>query len=351
MTNSFRADGTGITNLLTDLAVTQAQRGYRVIVLCDGADDVMRALAATHAIEVVEDVWSSSPARLWSSANRVAPLLGAADIVHVHTVRGALVSMVASPIGHATKSVATIHNPYQRSAAGMYTAARIVAISAADDRSIRRQLAGTRRPVIVRNAILGSPRMPRSTPEPVTLPPDSIVFVGALTERKGVDVLLRAMVQVRVAVRSAQLVVVGNRDNPGMEALVDELGLDPAVRFTGFESDPRRYIASAAVFVLPSRADGFPLALLEARSCGVPIVATDVGGIPEALSDGTAGLMIPPGNEDALADALTRVLTDAALAKELRAASKRGLQTMTVDRMADDYDAVYSGLRNRRRGR
>lgn len=349
MTNSFRDDGTGITNLLTDLAVTQARRGNNVSVLCDGADDATRSLATSAGLNVVEGVWSSSPGRLWSSAQRVSPRLAAADVVHVHTVRGALVSLLASPFGHATRSVATIHNPYQRSTAGMYTVARIVAISAADDQSIRRQLLGRRRPVIVRNATLGSPRRTRDIADPVELPPDSIVFVGALTERKGVDVLLRAMGRVRIAAPSARLFIIGNRDNPAMEALADELDLGRSVRFVGFEADPRRYIRSAAVFVLPSRADGFPLALLEARSCGVPIVATAVGGIPEALSDGRAGLLVRPSNERALADALIGVLTDSALAERLRTASGQGLQAMTVERMADEYDAVYAGLRDRRR--
>ena len=308
----------------------------------------MRARARRYSVTVVEGVLTGSVGAMVMSAVRIAPRLASANVVHVHTVRAALVSMLASPAGHVTRSVATIHNPYQRSTAGMYTTARIVALSTVDDRSIRAQLHELRHPAIVRNATLGSPRMTRTPTDAVGLPPNSIVFAGALTERKGVDVLLHAMVRVRAAVPTASLHVVGNRDNPAMESLAEELGLREAVRFTGFKSDPRSTIAAGAVFVLPARADGFPLALLEARSCGVPIIASAVGGIPEAMSNGEAGLLIEPGDADVLADALIRVLTDPPLAARLRSASRQGLESMTVERMADEYDRVYEGLSLRR---
>lgn len=345
LTNTMKADGTGLTNSSTDLAIGQARVGHSVAVLCRSADDRMRELLSANGVQLVEGVDASTPNALIRSARASAAQLRRADVLHVHTVRATLVALLGAPYRFATRSVSTLHNPYQRSVAAMYLTTRVVSISAVDRLYVRRRTLGLRDPVVVLNGVLGSPRVPDvESVVAANLPPDSIVYVGALYARKGIDVLLRAMVRIREDVPTARLFLVGNRDNPEIELLAKELGLDDAATFVGFVQDPRTYMKAASVFVLPSRAEGFGNVLTEARSMGTPIVATNVGGIPEALSGGRAGLLVQPEDVESLARAVVSVLTDSDLATRMRVAALDGLEASRVERAVGEYVAVYRSI-------
>lgn len=351
-TNAFCADGTGHTMSTFDLATRQASLGHRVVVVCGATDQVMRDTLARFGVTVVDDAPFAGWRSLFGeSRRRYRTVLAPADVIHVHTVKSMALALVASPWRFLGSSVSTVHNPHQRSSWLMYLTRRVVALSRTQAEQIQRRTVGLVRPTVIHNGSIGSPRMAalRVDGEQVDLPPNSVVFVGALHPRKGLDVLLRSMRRVVAAVPDAHLYVVGNRDHPGMEQLAADLGLADAVTFTGYARDPRAWMRAASVFVLPSREEGFGNVITEARSCRVPIVASDVGGVPEALSDGEAGLLVPPQDPGALADAIVSVLTDAELAADLRRRTQRGLDEMTVERAAREYDAVYSTLRVRSR--
>lgn len=144
---------------------------------------------------------------------------------------------------------------------------------------------------------------------PAAGPVRRLLFVGLLVERKGVDVLLRALA------RSARdtpggpvrLTVVG--DGPhraGLEGLRDTLGLHDRVDFLGFRSDVAHLMAKHDAFVLPARMEQQPLVLIEAMAVGLPVVATDVGGVADML--GGRGRLVPPDDVDALAAAVTELV-------------------------------------------
>lgn len=345
LTNSLRWDGTGHTNSTVDLAMEQAALGHHVTMMCGNTDARMLDLMTSHGLRVVDGLGGASPGELIRSARRCAHLIDSFDVVHVHTVRASLLALLASPRAYLRRSVATLHNPHQRSAAFMYTAARVVTLNRDDQRRVRNVTLGLRRPAVINNGLIGGRRLStvdQVTPLPLRSP--AIVFTGALHRRKGLDVLLGAMRVVTKAVPTAHLYVVGNRDNPAMEQLATALGVAAATTFTGFSNDPREYMKAATVFVLPSRVEGFGNVLIEARSCGTAIVASGVGGIPEALSGGRAGFLVPPADEKALADSLIRVLTDDALVTELRNASSQNLDDFTVAGAARAYTRVYASL-------
>jgi len=110
----------------------------------------------------------------------------------------------------------------------------------------------------------------------------------------------------------ARLVVVGGGEAlPSLTRMVGELGLADRVVFAGERSheDVIRFMRAADVFVLPSLTEAFGIVLLEAMSCGLPVVASNVGGIPSLVSDGRNGFLVPPRDEGGLARAITRVLT------------------------------------------
>jgi glycosyltransferase involved in cell wall biosynthesis len=146
-----------------------------------------------------------------------------------------------------------------------------------------------------------------------------VLSVGRLHPVKGHDVLLRAFARLRARVPKAQLVLAGGGGyRADLERLAHGLGLASAVTFAG-QIDAgavRDLMGGARVFVLPSRSEGLPLALLEAMAAGVPVVATRVGGVPDVATPDTAGL-VPPEDPAALAAALEEVLMDSALAQQM----------------------------------
>jgi glycosyltransferase involved in cell wall biosynthesis len=119
------------------------------------------------------------------------------------------------------------------------------------------------------------------------------------------------------------------------------------VHLAGQRQDVPDLLAAADVFVMPSLWEGLPLAILEAMLAQKAIVASVTSGIPEAINDGQEGLLVPPGDEAALAEALGRVLSDAALRSRLAAQARaRALREFTVECMTDQYERLYaSGLK------
>jgi len=158
------------------------------------------------------------------------------------------------------------------------------------------------------------------SPNGVVVPRDErhLVFVGQLVRGKGVDVLLEAMTQLPKDVR---LTVVGSgRQELELQAQADRLGLLDRVHFTGEKRglDRDRLVASAAALVLPSRSpETFGLVGLEAFRHGTPVVASQVGGIPEWLEEGETGLLTPPGDPIRLARALRLLVDTPGLARSM----------------------------------
>lgn len=137
-----------------------------------------------------------------------------------------------------------------------------------------------------------------------------------------------------------------------MPELVDRassLGLSDRVTFTGLRSDVGQVVRTFDVFVLSSLSEGTPLALMEAMACGVPAVATRVGGIPEIVVDGETGILVPRANPRALAEAVAALLDDPARARGMgRAARRRVVRDFAVEGMVERIDAVYRELLERK---
>ena len=170
------------------------------------------------------------------------------------------------------------------------------------------------------------------------------VCVAALNEKKAHDTLLRAFTQVHEPVR---LILVG--DGPlraELTRLVAELGLAERVEFAGVQPPPvvAKLLAGARCAVLASRNEPFGIAAVEAMALGTPVIATNVGGLREIVTDDETGLVVPVDDERALAAALTRVTSDAELRQRLgRAAADRAQSRFDWrERTARYLDAAYS---------
>jgi glycosyltransferase involved in cell wall biosynthesis len=149
--------------------------------------------------------------------------------------------------------------------------------------------------------------------------PDEILFVGRLDYEKGVDVLLRAMARLG-SEPAVCLRIVGEGEQAGrLRELMRDLGLGGRVEFCGrlYGADLVAAYHRAAVCVLPSRAEPFGLVMLEAMACGTPFIGSAAGGIAEVVRSEQTGLLVPPGDPDALAAAIARLLGDRQLARRL----------------------------------
>jgi glycosyltransferase involved in cell wall biosynthesis len=182
--------------------------------------------------------------------------------------------------------------------------------------------------------VLVNPAPAPSDVRPEPLPPGTFVFVGRLTEQKGLPVALDALADVP----DARLVLVG--DGPERAALEQHAArFGDRVEFRG--SLPRasvlRHLAGARAALLPSAWENLPHAVVEALAVGTPVVATAAGGVPEVVHDGGNGLLVPPNDPRALADAMRSLLDDDALRARLAAGAKPSVAGI-------GRDAIYTRL-------
>ena len=182
-----------------------------------------------------------------------------------------------------------------------------------------------------------------------------ICNVGNLTSRKAQEVLVRAMAEVHRDIPEALCWIAGSLELEPLTATmiqteVTTQKLEDAVRILGPRRDVPNLIAAADVFVLSSRQEGFPITILEAMAAGKPVVATDVGGCAEAVAHGETGLIVPPEDPHAMAEALKYVLTHPDEARQMgEAGRERVTANFTIETMIDQHLAVYEKVIARRR--
>lgn len=178
-----------------------------------------------------------------------------------------------------------------------------------------------------------------------------VIAVGNLRDnQKGIDILLRALALIPGGFGRA--IVVG--DGParhGLEQLSRELGLTDRVEFRGASRQVPELLAAARVFVLSSRYEGMPNALMEAMAQGLPAVATAVGGVAEIMIDGETGVIVPPEDPEALARAIASLLSDDERASRLGQAAKARIQErFSVAAHVDGALAAYHDAMRHREG-
>jgi glycosyltransferase involved in cell wall biosynthesis len=177
--------------------------------------------------------------------------------------------------------------------------------------------------------------------------------VGRLEERKGHAFLLEALRRVAEHERDVRGLIVGTgKEAARLAALRDQLELSERVRLVGYWPDLAEALAAIDVFVLPSLMEGHPLAVLEAMAAAKPIVATAVGGLAEAIDDGRSGLLVPPGDADALAEAVVSLLRDPEKAARLGREARRSLEDrFSLEKSVRANEEVYrSALAERANG-
>ncbi len=168
-----------------------------------------------------------------------------------------------------------------------------------------------------------------------------LIYVGAFVKQKGVDILIRAFKDIQSKIPDIELVLVGDGpERKRLQNLAADLGIRD-VRFTGMMEDLDPFFTERSVFVLPSREEGFGIAILEAMERGVPVVASRVGGIVEIVQDGKSGLLFERENPEALSSAVMKIFGDDRLMEELVKNGKKRASEFSWDVMAMETEDVY----------
>jgi glycosyltransferase involved in cell wall biosynthesis len=196
-----------------------------------------------------------------------------------------------------------------------------------------------------RNSVISIPNGVPDLEEPQAPSSDSAIVVGSvgrLDAMKAHEILLRAIAQVE----HVKAVIFGEGDErANLEALADQLGIRDRLHLPGWVDNPRTYLPSVDVVAMPSRSEGFPLAMVEAMLAARPVIATRVGSMPEAILDGKTGLLIDKNDVDGLAHALRRLRDDPSLRTLLgKQARDMALAQFTVEAMTQQYEHLWHQL-------
>ncbi len=152
-----------------------------------------------------------------------------------------------------------------------------------------------------------------------------IATIARLERVKGVEFFIRAAAELRkrnTGVKPRFMIIGDGALRSGLEALACKLGLGKALLFTGFQRDIFKYLSAADIYVQPSLNEAMGRTAIEAQYMALPVVASDVCGLPDAVSDGVTGMLVPPGDHRALAGAIESLLKDAGLRRRMGAAAR-----------------------------
>jgi glycosyltransferase involved in cell wall biosynthesis len=283
-------------------------------------------------------------------------------LLHAHTPRSLMVAGQAARLA-GVPFVYHVHSPAGRDSTRWFRnmtnvwlerrtahrAARLIAVSPSVRRYMIEQGFLASHVVYVPNGVPQVPAPPRSkTPTTWTLG-----MAALFRPRKGIEVLLEALATLCHRGPLLRLRAIGPFETPGYEAevraLVKSLGLTAAVDWTGFVVDVGAELSKIDVLVLPSLfGEGLPMVVLEAMAAGVPVVASNVEGVPEAIRGGQDGLLVEPGNAKALVDALDELVSGRLDYPTLSSSSQaRHAEHFSAEIMASRVAEVYDQVLGR----
>jgi glycosyltransferase involved in cell wall biosynthesis len=346
-----------------EMSRAMLDRGHSVLVMAGGAGDVADQLAAA-GVPFRTLRFLRRPVRPARDLRALAEITGMLrewkpDLVSTHTAKAGWLGRAAcSRLG-----LPAIYTPHGWSISDRVSPAGGIAFRLAEKWASRwanaivcvceyeRRLALAKRVApreklfVVHNGVADTPPELRARPG---RSPVRIVSVARLEPPKDCATLLAALGRLRELDWKLDLVGGGPLE-PEVRRMAQGLGIAGRVRFLGYQTDPAPTLAASQVFVLSSRSEGFPRSVLEAMRAGLPVVASDVGGVGEAVRDGVEGLLVPRRNPDALANALARLLAGASERERLGAAARRRYESsFRIEKMVEKTAAIYATVLVRR---
>jgi glycosyltransferase involved in cell wall biosynthesis len=331
-----------------------AARGHSVTVACQAGGRLeARARAAGLAVRPIAFGGDLAPGPIL----RLARVLRTEDphVVHAHDPHATAAGLLAARLSPGPRLVASrrvslpVRGPFSRR---KYAACdRVIAVSRAVARGLLRDGFPVRRLLLVHDGVVDRPPGPngREVLRELGIPAGSPVIgnVAALTEHKDHATLLAAMPRVLQAVPAARLVIVGGGElRARLEGEALRRGLGGRCVFTGFRADVDRLVPAFSLLCLTSTTEGLGSSLLDAMCFGRVVVATETGGIPEAVVHGETGLLVPVGDPPALAAALVRLLLSPGEREAMGQAGRRRFERLfTAERMVEGTLRSYDQRR------
>ncbi len=299
--------------------------------------------------------------KLWRLMRRLRP-----DVVHTHTAKAGFVGRTAAWLARAPVRVHTFHGHVFHGYFGPHKTAfflwlerltarltdRLVAVSPSlrEELSSLYQVAPADKIVIAPEGpdlsrYLATPRHLGEFRRRFNLPADAplVGIVGRLVPIKNHSLFLQAAQRVRQTLPDAHFVIVGDGElRETLVAQAQSLSLAEAVTFTGFLRDLCPVYSDLDLLVISSDNEGTPVSIIEALAAGVPAVATAVGGVPDLLDGGRLGTLVPPGDAEALAQAILAALADRSTESDER--RQRVAEQFGIDRLVSDLSTLYREL-------
>lgn len=287
------------------------------------------------------------------------------DVVHTHTTTAGFLGRIAARLAGVPVVVHTLHtHPFRgyyndlrtglfitMERIGAYFSDSIITLSAGLRRELteRYHITSKNRITVLPlgfdlEALANSTRKQGIFRAAWNIPEDAplVGIIGRLLPVKNHELFFQAAAQVRRVLPTARFVVVGDGElRPELEALAQKQGLGEAVQFVGWQQDVLPIYSDLDVLVTSSLNEGTPVPIIEALAAGCPVVATEVGGIPDLLDQGELGALVPSGDAHALAEAVLRTLRQP---PDPHVAQDTMLRRYGIQRLADDLDSLYRGL-------
>jgi glycosyltransferase involved in cell wall biosynthesis len=336
-----------------------AERGHNVLIVCP-PDAVMRVRAAAAGIECAavpmrHDLDVLAIARLARIARRVR-----ADVMHLHSSRAHTVGALAARLMRVPAIVAHKRTDFPPGSllsswrwGRMIDAA--IAVSHQAKASLVRAGVPEQRVHVIHSTVDCRAFAPaEGDRSSLGLPANAplVAAIGELVRRKGHHVLLEAARIIACVLPDTRYVICGQGPEERALRALAESSVPGAVAFLGQVKDVRPVLAAVDVFVHPALREALGVAVLEAMAMGKAIVASAIGGIPEAIAHGVSGLLVPAGDAKALAEAILRLLRDSELRQAMgRAARKRAETLFSVEAMVTATEDFYYSLLNVRQRR
>jgi len=358
--------GSGV--VASELARCLADRGHRTHVISSDTPFRLRESDANvrfHRVETPGYPLFREPQYLLALANRLVQVSHAhrLDIIHAHyAIPHAAAAYLARQIlagtgNHVPRTITTLHGTdvtilgadpsYRETVAFCIDQSdAVTAVSASLRDDTKRQMPVKSDIEVIPNFLDCAFHL--RTPDPALrarfCKPDEklVIHISNLRPVKQVDAVVRVFARIRERL-PARLLIVGEGPELGRaEQLIDELGVTAHVELVGEAQDVIGLLSISDLFLLPSLQESFGLSALEAMACGVPVVASKVGGLPEVVIDGITGFLHPPAYVAQMAESAMRILSDRALhARMAEAGVRLAMERFSASRIVPQYEALY----------